>query len=160
MPANGQQGTTAPTGSGTYTPQPVPDNGPQQDQYAQQAPSNRMQHPGKEDGVTTDQLARLPQHKLDLRTPSKHVQPLDIAPYEPTASEMASTATTATAGQNDLAWTSVDEMKNPITPLTNKLSSTLNTAVDFRTAKATKKKSGGFFLKIGKLEISHQSASL
>lgn len=60
----------------------------------------------------------------------------------------------------DMAWIGVKEMANPIEPVTNKLSTTFNTPVDFRTAKASKKKGGGFFLKIGKLEVSHQSASL
>jgi len=60
----------------------------------------------------------------------------------------------------DMAWIGVKEMTNPIEPVTNKLSTTFNTPVDFRTAKASKKKGGGFFLKIGKLEVSHQSASL
>lgn len=62
--------------------------------------------------------------------------------------------------QNDLAWVPVTDMKNPIEPVTDKLSTTLNTPVDFRTAKASKRKGGGFYLKIGKLEVSHQSASL
>lgn len=60
----------------------------------------------------------------------------------------------------DLAVVSVDEMKNPIKPVTSRLSETLNTPVDFRTAKAAKKKGGGFYFKIGKVEVSHQTASL
>ena len=60
----------------------------------------------------------------------------------------------------DLAFVTVDEMKNPIKPVTTRLSETLNTPVDFRTAKAAKKKGGGFYFKIGKVEVSHQTASL
>lgn len=60
----------------------------------------------------------------------------------------------------DLASISVNDMKNPIEPVTARLSETLNKPIDFRTAKASKQKGGGFYLKIGKLEISHQTASL
>lgn len=61
---------------------------------------------------------------------------------------------------NDMAAISVNDMKNPIEPVTSRLSETLNRPIDFRTAKANKQKGGGFYLKIGKLEISHQTASL
>ena len=61
---------------------------------------------------------------------------------------------------SDMASISVNDMKNPIEPVTARLSETLNKPIDFRTAKASKQKGGGFYLKIGKLEISHQTASL
>lgn len=48
------------------------------------------------------------------------------------------------------------DMKNPIKPITNRLSDVVKQEVDFRTAKATEKTPGGFYLKIGKLEISHR----
>jgi len=48
------------------------------------------------------------------------------------------------------------EMNNPIKPITNRLATAVNQEVDFRTAKANEKQSGGFFLKVGKLEISHR----
>jgi hypothetical protein len=47
------------------------------------------------------------------------------------------------------------EMANPIQPVTRKMSSVLNTEIDFKTSKAARKK-GGFYLKIGKLEISRK----
>ena len=49
------------------------------------------------------------------------------------------------------------DMKNPIKPITNRLSDVVKQEVDFRTAKATEKTPGGFYLKIGKLEISHKT---
>jgi hypothetical protein len=49
-----------------------------------------------------------------------------------------------------------DEMKNPIKPITKRLERTFNRDVDFRTAKAAPKKQGGFYLKIGKFEISRK----
>ena len=48
------------------------------------------------------------------------------------------------------------EMNNPIAPLTNQLASMIKKEVDFRTEKPTLKHSGGFYLKIGKLEISRK----
>lgn len=48
------------------------------------------------------------------------------------------------------------DMKNPIKPITNRLSDVVKQEVDFRTAKATERTPGGFYLKIGKLEISHR----
>lgn len=48
------------------------------------------------------------------------------------------------------------DMKNPIKPITNRLSDAVKQEVDFRTAKATERTPGGFYLKIGKLEISHR----
>lgn len=47
------------------------------------------------------------------------------------------------------------EMANPIQPVTRKISSVLNTEIDFKTSIAARKK-GGFYLKIGKLEISRK----
>lgn len=95
------------------------------------------------------------QATLQVETPS-YVTPLP----EDVAFVRTEPVTAPEKPQTDLAWTPVSEMKNPIEPVTNTLSSTFNTPVDFRTAKASKRKSGGFYLKIGKLEVSNQSASL
>ena len=51
-----------------------------------------------------------------------------------------------------------NDMNNPISPITNRLANVVKQEVDFRTAKATAKRSGGFYLKIGKLEISHRTS--
>jgi hypothetical protein len=48
-----------------------------------------------------------------------------------------------------------NRMSNPIAMITGVLSDKLNTPIDLKTAKKTKEEKGGFFLKIGKLEISH-----
>lgn len=57
---------------------------------------------------------------------------------------------------NDYAQLGFQEMKNPIKPVTNRLGDLVNQEVDFRTAKASPKNSGGFYVKIGKFEISHK----
>jgi hypothetical protein len=50
----------------------------------------------------------------------------------------------------------VDQMKNPIVPVTNKLAEVFQQDIDFRTSRAAKKQKGGFYLKIGKFEISRK----
>jgi hypothetical protein len=46
------------------------------------------------------------------------------------------------------------EMKNPIKPVTKRLSEITKTQIDYRTAKAVDKTKKGFFIKIGKFEVS------
>lgn len=58
--------------------------------------------------------------------------------------------------QQDYASLHFADMQNPIEPITNLIAEKTNTALDFRTSKATKKKAGGFFVKIGKFELSHK----
>lgn len=48
------------------------------------------------------------------------------------------------------------DMKNPIQPITKRISEVIRQEVDFKTSKAAKKKSGGFYLKIGKFELSRK----
>lgn len=61
-----------------------------------------------------------------------------------------------TPAKNEYAMVGFDDMKNPIKPITNRLSDVVKQEVDFRTAKPTEKRSGGFYLKIGKFELSHK----
>lgn len=56
------------------------------------------------------------------------------------------------------SFVSFAEMKNPIQPITKGIKTRFNKDVDLRTAKATKTKQGGFYLKIGKLEIMRKKA--
>lgn len=53
---------------------------------------------------------------------------------------------------------SSSNMKNPIPLITNTISEKTKTPVDFKTGKATETEKGGFFLKIGKFEVSHKSS--
>ena len=55
---------------------------------------------------------------------------------------------------NYVAWGS-----NPIEPITTGLSKKLNTTIDFRRQKETKGKESGFYLKIGKFEISNKKGA-
>lgn len=108
-----------------------------------------------------DQLAMRPLSKIERN--SGNLVPLHIekaaAGNLPTALNELAIVSTPVSKQPDMA--------NPIVPITERLSAALNTDVDFRTAKAAKRtakgsseaKGGGFYLKIGKFEISHRSAS-
>jgi hypothetical protein len=100
-------------------------------------------------------IASLEKRNAVLTTGDKSVTPMPVTPKQPKTVNPEESA----SANEDIAWVPVNEMKNPIQPVTTKLSTTLNTPVDFRTAKASKRKGGGFFLKIGKLEVSHQSGS-
>ena len=62
----------------------------------------------------------------------------------------------ATQPEETYAMVEFQDMKNPISPITNRLADLVKKEVDFRTAKASNKKSGGFYVKIGKFEISHK----
>lgn len=52
----------------------------------------------------------------------------------------------------------IEEMKNPVPIITNGLKNKIKREIDFRSAKATDKKQGGFYFKLGKLEISRKIA--
>jgi len=54
----------------------------------------------------------------------------------------------STVGMND--------MKNPIKPITNRLSKLIKTEIDLRTAQGNSSKRKGFYLKIGKFEIERK----
>jgi hypothetical protein len=63
------------------------------------------------------------------------------------------------APHNDLASNAgSSNMKNPIPLITNTISDKTKTPVDFKTGKATETEKGGFFLKIGKFEVSHKAS--
>jgi hypothetical protein len=57
---------------------------------------------------------------------------------------------------DDYSMVGFNDMKNPIKPITNRLADVVKQEVDFRTAKPTEKRSGGFYVKIGKFELSHR----
>ena len=58
----------------------------------------------------------------------------------------------------DLASNTGSNMKNPIPVITHTISEKTKTPVDFKTGKATDTEKGGFFIKIGKFEVSHKSS--
>ena len=106
---------------------------------------------------------------LEKRTPlyikgliPRHVKELKGTEqlYDVVENEMAYTNIDPRVNEepSDYAILGFNEMNNPISPITNRLANVVKQEVDFRTAKATSKRSGGFYLKIGKLEISHRTS--
>lgn len=78
----------------------------------------------------------------------------DKQPVAPTLDQEVNKAPSRDLAVN----TSGSNMKNPIPLITNTLSEKTKTPVDFQTGKATETQKGGFFVKIGKFEISHKSS--
>lgn len=136
----------------TVTPKkgsPTPAN----DQHKEKTPVRRNAYQRNNILLHETVVASLEKRNAALHTGNKTIEPMPVIvpSVKPETNESPS---------SDMAWVPVGDMKNPIQPVTSKLATTLNTPVDFRTAKASKRKGGGFYLKIGKLEVSHQSASL
>jgi hypothetical protein len=48
------------------------------------------------------------------------------------------------------------DMSNPIKPITKFVADKTNTDIDFRSRKKSKKKAGGFYIKVGKFEVSRK----
>ncbi len=63
-----------------------------------------------------------------------------------------------TIEEQESSYLAFSEMKNPAKIVTNGVSEKFKTKVDLRTAKASNKKQGGFFIKIGKFELSRKTA--
>lgn len=79
--------------------------------------------------------------------------------------ELMTTATSSNSGNvtaqhkertQDYAAVSFSNMVNPIEPITSMISKKTNTPIDFRRQKASSKKDGGFFVKVGKFEFSRK----
>ncbi len=92
---------------------------------------------------------------LKSQKPRGLLNSMDKKDLQPVASFINSQAA-STLPEDDLAQVEAIEMKNPIKPITSRLGKTLKTSVDFQTGKAANNTGAGFFLKIGKLEISHK----
>lgn len=82
---------------------------------------------------------------LPVDNPQKELE--DLPEYPINNSSQAS---------SNYTYNGMSDMKNPIQPITDRLADVVKREVDFRTAKKTAKHPGGFYLKIGKLEISHR----
>jgi len=126
-------------------------------------PQRDVQHPdSNREKNTPDQLIPVPQqdeknqvadnkpHQPTILPPVKN----DKQPVAPTLNENPDKAPS-----KDLAVHSTgSNMKNPIPVITSTLSEKTKTPVDFQTGKATDTQKGGFFVKIGKFEISHKAS--
>jgi len=100
-----------------------------------------------------DQVASI--GSLESRKARGLLNSMDNKDLQPVTSTINS-AEASILREDDMAQASTTEMKNPIKPITSRLEKTLKTSVDFQTGKAANNAGGGFFLKIGKLEISRK----
>ncbi len=112
----------------------------------------------------TDQELPAPHFQKPTQQPPLHNEPLpspnnlanndgSLPPVLPGPNKVTLDPEVKTDNQ-DLAFAQT-RMSNPIAMITGVLSEKLNTPIDLKTAKKTKEEKGGFYLKIGKLEISH-----
>ncbi|MDG1330830.1 MAG: hypothetical protein P8P74_00760 [Crocinitomicaceae bacterium] len=98
-------------------------------------------------------------NSIKHRQARRVINSIGNADLQPVASKIDPPALTAIP-ENDYAQASAGaesyQMKNPIKPITSRLEKTLNTDVDFKTGKAANNTGAGFFLKIGKFELSRK----
>ncbi|WP_343635677.1 hypothetical protein [Fluviicola sp.] len=147
----------------TYVAQksnPAPGNG--NNHAASQ--SNERPVPNQKEKKNTDQLVPVQpepeKNPLAENKPQPHHPTIlpqvkdDKQPVAPTFNEDVNKAPSKDLASN----TGGSNMKNPIPLITNTLSEKTKTPVDFQTGKATETQKGGFFVKIGKFEISHKSS--
>lgn len=123
-----------------------------------QEPSFSVSMPSKEQPiVASNNPNRLTNFPLQLKV--KKLNGISVREVENDIEEQTFAQSTISPVSTENVATNYgfQDMKNPIKPITNRLSDAVKQEVDFRTAKATEKTPGGFYLKIGKLEISHRN---
>jgi len=92
----------------------------------------------------------------DMTLRAAHPFRMDVVDLELIENTLALAAYEERYQKNDYAVLGVQDMNNPIKPITNRFGDLVKQDVDFRSAKATEKNSGGFYIKIGKFEVSHK----
>lgn len=109
------------------------------------APTNK---PNITDKINNNLSPRVPSANL-ISLENQKVEPIHIYPPDP--NELVSEE-----NNQDLASLEFSDMNNPIKPVTNFVGDKIKRTVDFRLKKKEAGKPSGFFLKIGKLEISRK----
>ncbi len=132
----------------TFTVQPQQQNG---------QVNKQMTSPSKKDIVVPVPLPESPMqdmaHENAPSAPSNRGNDGIILPEQPIVPQLATVIEPKITNKEDhstFAW------NNPIAPITEGLSARLNTPIDFRKQKPTQQEAGGFYLKIGKFELSHK----
>lgn len=91
----------------------------------------------------------------------KRITEISLGKIEKTLESLSFNTATSLVKQHtsDAHYLAFEEMKNPVPIITTEINNrTADHTVDFRAAKATKNKQGGFYLKIGNVEISRKVA--
>lgn len=95
--------------------------------------------------------------RLRPRNPSANLVSLKEEKIKPIhINPVPSEEMTHSNSEQDIASIGFAQMENPIEPITNFLGNKIKTTVDYRRQKTEQGKPSGFFLKIGKLEISRK----
>ncbi len=123
------------------------------DEFITNPSPNQRANVARENTSQRQQIASV--NTLKSQKPRGLLNSMDKKDLQPVASFINSQAA-STLPEDDLAQIEAAEMKNPIKPITSRLGKTLKTSVDFQTGKAANNTGAGFFLKIGKLEISRK----
>ncbi|MFT5859580.1 MAG: hypothetical protein ACI865_001683 [Flavobacteriaceae bacterium] len=95
---------------------------------------------------------RAPMVALERRDARKLIHALEGYELQPIARDLP-TNTEESTSYSDVAYTGFGHMTDPIQGVTSRINKRVKPEVDFRTAKATEKQSGGFYIKIGKFEL-------
>ncbi len=111
-------------------------------------------NPAVSDGALTPKNTTHSIDDMALRSP--RALKLEIADLDLIENHVAQESYEQRYQKNDYTILGVQDMNNPIKPITNRIGDLVKQDVDFRTAKATEKNSGGFYIKIGKFELSHK----
>ena len=101
--------------------------------------------------ANVDQMSRNPVRQVVANLNEKELEPITKRTYVDALNESI-----PKTSPDDYASIHFADMNNPIEPLTKVISKKTNTPIDFRRQKASKKRAGGFFIKVGKFELSRK----
>ena len=92
-------------------------------------------------------MKKIPAHEVLTSFNERTIEPITKKTYSSPQSIPA---------ERDYALVHFNEMQNPIEPITKFIGEKTKRDIEFRTTKKTDNKPGGFFLKIGKFELSNK----
>jgi hypothetical protein len=128
----------------------VNNNSPEKPKNEGSKPVEKTQQNSKE-----EQIEVPPIREMEKLRPKNLITSLDEKQIEPIAKRVYLNPAPAES-QQDYAMLHFSEMDNPIEPITKMISKQTNSEVDFRRSKKSKNEPHGFFLKIGKFELSRK----
>ena len=113
--------------------------------------------PSENIDVNSIALIEMKTRKINIEIPSKNSN-FEIIPSDFASTFEKNKKTLKNSVAEESSYLAFSEMKNPAKIVTNTVAEKFKTKVDLRTAKASSKKQGGFFIKIGKFELSRKTA--
>ena len=110
----------------------------------------QQNQPAQSQDKSVDKIERSPMRPIITGLDDRQLASITKKTYVENANEPVKVQ------EQDYASLHFADMENPIEPITKLISKKTKTPLDFRRQKASKKKAGGFFVKIGKFELSHK----